>query len=390
MNVTGNTDSQDESQEIDSQQNNDIDSCYTQGDKEDEEEEEDDDDDDDDRKSTSESEDDNSLIIYEDNFQIGINTDSNEDEGLSAGKPDHRIQLVIEKSRHLINMIQDCSILSSFLNKIKEQHNQNNINKQTRRSLVIDVRTRWNSTYKILETLNMHRSLINELFQNKTNLNITKQQLHRLSSYEFSSDCWHTVEMLIKVLKPFYRGAKVLSEFLSVCGPTDDPLLVNMKRCLLKKMAYYDLQDSLQSKVIQCLNTNSNSFTKEKKSKKSLIDYFVDSLDGEDVNDHPHSSTTITKVLNEEFKTYKKLAAQFVSTPVDQYDPLLFWKQHCFALPNLATLAQKYLASPSTSIKSESAFSISAYYGRKQRARLSSDNLSYSVFLKDKLSSEGK
>ncbi|CAF1632753.1 unnamed protein product [Adineta ricciae] len=275
MNVTGNTDSQDESQEIDSQQNNDIDSCYTQGDKEDEEEEEDDDDDDDDRKSTSESEDDNSLIIYEDNFQIGINTDSNEDEGLSAGKPDHRIQLVIEK-------------------------------------------------------------------------------------------------------------------FLSVCGPTDDPLLVNMKRCLLKKMAYYDLQDSLQSKVIQCLNTNSNSFTKEKKSKKSLIDYFVDSLDGEDVNDHPHSSTTITKVLNEEFKTYKKLAAQFVSTPVDQYDPLLFWKQHCFALPNLATLAQKYLASPSTSIKSESAFSISAYYGRKQRARLSSDNLSYSVFLKDKLSSEGK
>ncbi|CAF1564257.1 unnamed protein product, partial [Adineta ricciae] len=402
-NVTDNVDSQKESQEINSQQNNEIDSYDAQGNDEEE--------DDDDRKSTSSESEDDSLPIYEDNFQIGINTDSNEDEDLASEKPDYRIQLVIE---------------------------------------IIDVRTRWNSTYKMLETLNMHRGVINELFQNKTNLNMTKQQLQRLSSYEFSSDCWHTVEMLIKVLKPFYRGTKVLSgteystigvafyvyrrlekEFLSVYRPTDDPLLINMKRCLLKKMIYYDLQDSLQSKVIQFYayfdpygmsvmsnneinlieyeikqklrhqpsatttpnsnntsNTNSGSFTTGKKSKKSLIDYFVDTLDGEDAKDNQKPTTTMTKVSNEEFKTYKKSAAQFVSMAVDRYDPLLFWKQHCFVLPNLATLAQKYLASPSTSVKSESAFSISAYYGRKQRARLSSDNLSYSVFLKDKLSNE--
>ena len=54
----------------------------------------------------------------------------------------------------------------------------------------------------------------------------------------------------------------------------------------------------------------------------------------------------------------------------------------------LASVAQKHLATPSASIKSESAFSISAYYERKQRARSSSTNIGFSVFLKDKLSLE--
>ena len=167
-------------------------------------------------------------------------------------------------------MIKDCSILSLFLNKIKEEYNQNNKDNQIKRSLAVDVRTRWNSTYKMLETLNMYKILINELFQNKTNLNITKKQLQRLSSYEFSSDCWHTVEMLIKVLKPFYRGTKAISgteyptigvafyvlrrleqEFLSVYHSTDDPLLINMKKCLLNKIIYYSLEDSSQTKIIQ-------------------------------------------------------------------------------------------------------------------------------------------
>ena len=167
-------------------------------------------------------------------------------------------------------MIKSCSILSSFLNKIKEEYNQKNKTSQIKRSLIIDVRTRWNSTFKMLETLNMHRILINELFQNKTNLNITKKQQQKLTSYEFTSDCWHTIEMLIKVLKPSYRGTKALSgteyptigvalyvlrrldkEFLSVIRSTDDPLLNNMKKCLLNKMIYYNLDDLTQTKIIQ-------------------------------------------------------------------------------------------------------------------------------------------
>ncbi|CAF4970539.1 unnamed protein product [Rotaria socialis] len=81
-----------------------------------------------------------------------------------------------------------------------------------------------------------------------------------------------------------------------------------------------------------------------------------------------------------------------LDTKLDTYDldSLKFWKKSMSSLPNLAPLAQKYLAVPSTSTKSESAFSTSTYYGRKQRARLSSDNLCFSVFLKDKQSNEDK
>ncbi len=64
---------------------------------------------------------------------------------------------------------------------------------------------------------------------------------------------------------------------------------------------------------------------------------------------------------------------------------LLFWQQNKHLLPNLASLARKYLATPATSVASESAFSKSAYYGRKERANLQGDTLAQSVFLKDKL-----
>jgi hypothetical protein len=50
-------------------------------------------------------------------------------------------------------------------------------------------------------------------------------------------------------------------------------------------------------------------------------------------------------------------------------------------------MAQRYLPTPGTSVTSESAFSSSVYIARKERTRLSPDNLSYTVFLQDKLRS---
>ncbi|CAF4481377.1 unnamed protein product, partial [Rotaria sp. Silwood2] len=144
---------------------------------------------------------------------------------------------------------------------------------------------------------------------------------------------------------------------------------------------------STQGSSTTSSNTNGSSTTENEK-KKSLLNYFLDSLADEDTQHVKKQSSTLNKILNDEFKTYKKLAGHFVSTSTDLHHSLQFWKTNKSLLPNLATLVQKCLASPSTSTKSESAFSLSAYYGRKQRARLSSKNLGLSVFLKDKLSNE--
>ena len=131
-------------------------------------------------------------------------------------------------------------------------------------------------------------------------------------------------------------------------------------------------------------NTDGRSTTKKEKT-KSLLNYFLDTLDGEDNKQMKKQPSTLSKVMMEEFKIYKKLAVQFVSTSIDICNPIVFWKQNKNLLPNLSPLAQKYLSSPGTSTKAESAFSVSGYYARKQRARLSSENLCCSVFLKDKL-----
>ncbi|CAF3464859.1 unnamed protein product, partial [Rotaria sp. Silwood2] len=71
-------------------------------------------------------------------------------------------------------------------------------------------------------------------------------------------------------------------------------------------------------------------------------------------------------------------------------DATTFWKVHGEEMPLLKELAQRYLVTPGTSVPSESAFSLSAYVARKERARLSPENLGYTVFLKDKLQSSSE
>ena len=121
----------------------------------------------------------------------------------------------------------------------------------------------------MLETLNLYRPTIIDLFENKVDLDISKKQYQRLTVLEFSSDCWYVIELLIKVLKPFYADTKaiveneyptigltflylvVLKKTLSTIIPSDAPLFNHMKHCLLRRMIYFTVeQDSLQTKTI--------------------------------------------------------------------------------------------------------------------------------------------
>ncbi|CAF4387615.1 unnamed protein product [Rotaria sp. Silwood2] len=89
------------------------------------------------------------------------NEHSNEEDNNNINQGDNG------ESRQLIDIIKDFLILSSFIKKKKHEYNQYNDSK-IKSSLFLDVHNRWNSTYKMLHTLNMHRPLITELFQNKT------------------------------------------------------------------------------------------------------------------------------------------------------------------------------------------------------------------------------
>ena len=69
-------------------------------------------------------------------------------------------------------------------------------------------------------------------------------------------------------------------------------------------------------------------------------------------------------------------------------DPFSFWNLHGQQLKFLSTLARKHLIVPSTSVPSESTFSVASHLGRKERNRLTSENLCALVFLKDKINDE--
>jgi hypothetical protein len=77
--------------------------------------------------------------------------------------------------------------------------------------------------------------------------------------------------------------------------------------------------------------------------------------------------------------------ARMISLSKTDQDFSTFWQKHEATMPLLAAQARKYLAIAATSVPSESAFSISNYVLRKNRLSLTSKNLKYCMFLKDKL-----
>lgn len=100
------------------------------------------------------------------------------------------------------------------------------------------------------------------------------------------------------------------------------------------------------------------------------------------VKKYPSNNDTTPKTISEEISLYSSLCRKHATM-----DALIFWKTFGDQIPLLKDMAQRYLGTPATSVRSESAFSSSAYIGRKERARLSPENLCYTVFVQDKLRS---
>lgn len=131
------------------------------------------------------------------------------------------------------------------------------------------------------------------------------------------------------------------------------------------------LQKSLFCSTIA--DTNVQKITSN--DKVTSLEKFLESVDK---NPQIHKSRLAS--ISEEIASYGALARKNPSNNV-----IRFWKLHGNQLPLLKEQAQYYLATPGTSVPSESAFSQSAYIARKERSRLTPENLSYTVFLKDKL-----
>lgn len=133
----------------------------------------------------------------------------------------------------------------------------------------------------------------------------------------------------------------------------------------------------------------SNLSSSANKKNLSTVERFLMACADLEMDSQPQNNRRLS--LNEEFWHYKTTATSFLKdNKAHSSLSLLYWKSNCSKLPTLAELARRYLSAPGTSISSESAFSMSSYIGRKERACLSAESLSMLMFLKDKISSKNK
>ena len=120
-------------------------------------------------------------------------------------------------------------------------------------------------------------------------------------------------------------------------------------------------------------------------TKKSAIDLFNESI-GEVHHEENRRGGNKKATIIEEIHNYRKLVVQFnLKHKLDALSCLVFWKTYGHTFSILKQVAKQMLSTPATSVPSESCFSISSYLGRKERVRLTGENLSSSVFLKDKI-----
>ncbi|CAF1541267.1 unnamed protein product [Adineta ricciae] len=339
------------------------------------------------------------------------------------------IGALLRKCRALAAMMKRSSLLSAFFEKECSKVG-------VQRSLRGDVCTRWNSTLHMVESFLSLKTALGKLFDEKHALGLSRAQSTKLFRLELSSSDWNLLKILSQVLQPFDLATKLLSAqrypTIGLClfaihhikaflEDTDDDgeLEQRLKSRLLDQITKYIDDEKEQMRILRVYGyfdpmgfsvlidrerttvereikklssvTLDKSFDQSAVSGESTvvpnatpepttINAFLKSVGHESINTKGKRATLV-----EEIRSYRLLVAKFKDISVDDSAALRFWSTHAVELPLLSSFARRFLATPGTSVPSEAAFSASSFIGRKERCRLTADNLAATVFLKDKL-----
>ena len=202
-----------------------------------------------------------------DSWEQGVAVDP-DDPALST---DQRLTLALmKKIRKLINMIKKSSILTMFV--VQECQLQN-----IKRGLSRDLRTRWNSSYSMIDALIHLRGVIEKLFSAKHWLNLRTEQIDTLTELEISSTEWNYLTELHNILQGFFHATKTMSgrtypsigsayfiltklKIYLTDDKSDSALVKRLKNSLAAKIVSYFEEDRSQLKTL--------------KVSEFLVDYF--------------------------------------------------------------------------------------------------------------------
>ncbi|CAF3858226.1 unnamed protein product, partial [Rotaria sp. Silwood1] len=210
---------------------------------------------------------------------------------------------------------------------------------------------------------------------------------------------------------------KTFKTIVTVIRITSKKIQINISRCIVALHAYFDpagfatltdLEKRSIEQNIKNMATNEELFGSiqsittvlpivtmsigisgnpplNKTSAKSAMDMFNKSIGELNYEVNPYDENKHSTIIDDIYN-YRKCVTRFnLRQKHDELSSTLFWNTYGENFSILGKLAKRMLCSPATSVPSESCFSTSAFLNRKERARLSGENLSSSVFLQDKM-----
>ena len=168
---------------------------------------------------------------------------------------------LLKKCRHLTTMVKKSCRIKSFFDRSQSTSGMC-------RTLQIDVRTRWNSTLKMVDSFLSLKETICKFFDAKESLGLRAKQIEKLDRLELNSNEWSLLKILGQLLNPFDLATKLLSAqrypTIGLClfvlhhlklflegADADNGLLRQLKKLLLNSTIHYIDNEEEQMRILQ-------------------------------------------------------------------------------------------------------------------------------------------
>lgn len=290
------------------------------------------------------------------------------------------LDATIEKARNVCLTIKRSSNLSRKLENACRKWQIKS------KKLLIDVDTRWNSLYLMLERMVQLRIPLNELMQDEL----------LLAEFLLLENQWDQIKEAIEFLKPFYEYTVEMSKsseftfsgavvyFRLLIKHTEETLRADetnqmVKVALDKLKTYLPKIETSYSLTATFLDPFMSKHLRS--SEKEEIEQRVRSLLNSVEPYHsrlPEKSTRgiLTIVGLDEIEQYTQTQQPNSSMSIAKW-----WEENKMSYPRLYNLAKKFMIIRPSSVSAESTFSIASWLVSSRRNRLSDDSITACLFL---------